>query len=81
MDEPWKRKSKKPVTQDNTLYVSLHVKGPGQANLEKQKAESRVPRVGGQGRSGERLLTGTGFLSGGDENVLKSDSDESCTIL
>ena len=40
-----------------------------------------MPRVEGeQGRNGGCLI-GMGFLLGGDENVLKLDSDESCTVL
>lgn len=76
MDNPWKRytHSKKPVAKGHIVYDSIYLKCQEQENSQETKKQIRGclrVEIGTQQGNEDGLLTGIGFLLGGNENILR----------
>ena len=55
---------KKPVRKHQTLYDSIYIECPEQANPQREKVNQWLSRTVGVGGNGKGLLEGMGFLAG-----------------
>ena len=78
VDEPWKHftKCKKPDVKGQILYDSIYMK---YSEFKKTETWIGYQELGYSDR--EELLTGSGGLFGGDENVLELDKSGSSPTL